>query len=454
VAARPSRNADAPPIEAALAWLRTFTDFEQTLAPDVRRTFDLGRPRRLLAAIGDPHLGRPQIHVTGTKGKGSVALFADAILRAHGVATFRFTSPHVERLNERVAIAGADVTDAALAAAIESLRPEVLAMASDPPTFFEIVTAAGFRIAHDRAVDADVVEVGLGGRLDATNVIAPTVSVITSIGLDHTRILGRTRDKIAAEKAGIIKPRTPVLTGLGPGDPGFDVILARARELEAPIVHRDGGLDAGDVAFARGDDGRPGVRFDGAIDGLRIRGGFAPGGGRPQATNAILAIGAAARTLAALHRALDLPAALGGLAAATLPARAELFGSRTQVLIDGAHTGPSCAALAELAAWCFAGRRVVLLGGMTADRSARALFSPFRRLVSHAVFAPIRSPRTADPETCAREWRKLGGEGSAAGDAEAALERALRAAGDGGAVVAAGSFYLAGELRPLARRLA
>src|SRR5262249_27254582 len=155
---------------------------------------------KLLSKIGEPHLGRPQIHVTGTKGKGSVVLFADAILRAHGLSTFRYMSPHVERLNERIAIDGADVPDARLAAAIESLRPAIDSM-DEPPTFFEAITAIGFWVARESRVDADVLEVGLGGRLDATNVVDPAVCVITSIGLDHTRILGRTREKIAAEKA-------------------------------------------------------------------------------------------------------------------------------------------------------------------------------------------------------------------------------------------------------------
>ena len=454
---RSLRSPEPSPIAAALAYLGTFVDWEQAPARNAPAVFDLGRITRLLERLGNPHRGRPAIHVTGTKGKGSVVHFADAILRAHGLRPFRFVSPHVEKLNERIAIGGADLTDDQLAALVESIRPAVDALVlespQDAPTFFEFMTAAGFWAARQSGADADVVEVGLGGRLDSTNVIDPEVSVITSIDLDHTRVLGTTHDAIAAEKAGIIKAGRPVLVGLRPGDPGFDAILARARAVGAPMSHIGAGIDVAPAAFAATRAGWPGVRFSGSIGAIQIADAVVPGGGVHQAGNAILAIGAAARILAAHGKPLDVPAALEAIETTVIPARAEPFGSRVRVVLDGAHTAQSCAALAELARWFLSGRRVVLLGGLTSERSARALFAPFRSLADRAVFAPIPSPRSADPADAAREWRELGGSAETAATATAALDLALRAAGREGGVVVAGSFYLAGELRPLLRQL-
>jgi dihydrofolate synthase / folylpolyglutamate synthase len=445
------------PLDDALDYLKTFTDWEQKLPPDASKSFDLARVARLLAKLGDPHLGRAQIHVTGTKGKGSVVHFADAVLRAHGVRTFRFVSPHVERINERIAIDGADLSDERFAAAVLAVRPAIDALAretpDDPPTFFEVLTAAGFAAAREARVDADVLEVGLGGRLDATNVVDPTVCVITSIDLDHVRILGDTRDKIAAEKAGIVKPGRPVLAGLRTGDEGLEVILARARSQKAPISHVGAGIEVATRGFAKLATGRPGVRFGGAVDGIVLDSATAPGGVH-QAANAVLAIGAAAKVLDALGRPLDLARATGAIEAASLPARAEAFQTwGPEVLLDGAHTSRSCEALAELATWWSEGRRVVLLGGLTADRSPREVFMPFRLLCERAVFTPIPSPRSAAPEAVAREWSALGGVAETRPTARQGLNAAMRMAGPRGAVVTAGSFYLAGEIRPILRAL-
>jgi dihydrofolate synthase / folylpolyglutamate synthase len=284
-------------------------------------------------------------------------------------------------------------------------------------------------------------------------VIDATVAVITSIDLDHTKVLGDTREKIAAEKAGIIKPRKPVLTGLEPGSPGFRVIQERALAQDAPLAHVGGGIEVETRGFARGAGGRPGVRFGGRVGRVAVQDAVAPGGGLPQATNAMLALGAAERVLDALGRRLDVARALAAIEAAPLPARAEAFGTRVTVLLDGAHTAGSCASLADLAAWFFQGRRTVLLAGLTADRSPRPLFAPFRKIARHAVFAPIRSPRSADPARLAEAWRAAEGTAEAASGGGDALELALRAAGPGGAIVTAGSFYLAGEIRPALRRL-
>jgi dihydrofolate synthase/folylpolyglutamate synthase len=193
------------------------------------------------------------------------------------------------------------------------------------------------------------------------------------------------------------------------------------------------------------------VRFDGGMRGIRLRDVFVPGGGLHQARNAVLSLAAASEALAALGQDLDLERARSALETTELPARAEVFGSRPPVLIDGAHTGRSCAALAELVRFVFGGRRIVLVAGLTKERSVRALFSSFLKLAERAVFAPLKSPRSADASEAAAAWRALGGVAQSAPSAQDALGAALSAAGPEGAVVVAGSFYLAGELRSALR---
>ena len=206
--------------------------------------FDLTPIRRLLTRVGDPQTQLSIVHVAGSKGKGSTALLTEAVLRAAGERVGTFTSPHLSRWTERFRIDGREVDGSALAAVLERLRPQVVASCDeDParaPTFFDVTTAAAFLLFAEARLDRVVLEVGLGGRLDSTNVVDPAVACVTTIELEHTDQLGDTLAAIAAEKAGIVKPGRPVVVGaLAPEAEA--VVLARARAVGAParVLGRD-----------------------------------------------------------------------------------------------------------------------------------------------------------------------------------------------------------------------
>ncbi len=208
--------------------------------------FGLENIRAILAALGHPERAYPSVHIAGTNGKGSVTALVDAILRAAGYRSGRYTSPHLIDLSERFAVNGVPASPDQLREAAERFRDAVLALQAGGalpvhPTFFEATTAVAFEIFRRAAVDIAVCEVGLGGRLDATNVLLPRVTAITSIGLDHEQYLGTTLAAVAAEKAGIIKPEVPVVVGrIGPE--ARTVIARIAGEQRAPIVDASDGV--------------------------------------------------------------------------------------------------------------------------------------------------------------------------------------------------------------------
>lgn len=433
---------DEAELARALEYLASFTDWEQ-LKPSLTKPFPFGLERMLALAraLEHPERKRPAIHVTGTKGKSSTSCFAAAILGAHGIRAFRYISPHVERVTERLSIDGQDSTGTEFAALADQLRPHVEHVRSAAPdmvpTFFEALTAMGF--LHALGADASVLEVGLGGRLDATNVLVPTVTVITSIGLDHTQILGTTHDAVAFEKAGIVKRGVPLLLGLHPGEPGFATIAGRAVELGAPLLHagRDFMVHRTRLVL---DGGSPRLLVEGVAAGLELRNLVLPLGSRHQALNALLALAAAALLLKRMGRAFDVDKAREALALARLPARAEWFPGAPPVLLDGAHTQESVAGVFDLAQQLAAGRPVHALIGLTLERDPAAVFAPL------AAAASITTTRVPGPRgLSAADLAK-----ALDGDAQEAPLEALavaRTKARGGVLLVTGSLYLAGELR-------
>src|SRR5215468_4841731 len=220
----------------AEAWLDGLINLERVAGPQGLR-LSLAPVTALLMRLGEPQRRLRVLHVAGSKGKGSTALLAEAVLRAAGLSTGTFTSPHLERWTERFRIDGREVEGDALAAALAPLRPHVDALRAgpEPPSFFDVTSAAAFSLFADAAVDVAIVEVGLGGRLDSTNVVAPAVCCITSIELEHTDLLGDTLAAIAAEKAGILKPGVPAVCGDLPGE-ALVVVERRAAELGCTLA--------------------------------------------------------------------------------------------------------------------------------------------------------------------------------------------------------------------------
>lgn len=437
--------------EAALGYLFSATDYEKMQRVRYNAdTFSLDRMRRLLDALGSPERGLRSVHVAGTKGKGSTAAMVHAVACAHGLKAGLYTSPHLEDIRERIRVGGADISREDLAGLIEFARPHVERMraAGDAPTFFEIFTALGFLHFAHAGVDLAVAEVGLGGRLDATNVLAPDVAVITAVSLDHTAQLGPTLGAIAAEKAGIVKRGVPVVSQPQPLE-AMRAIRDACREAEAPLV-----LVGRDVTYTwdpAQEGGRPGIRLvvrtpDATYDGL-----FVPLMGEHQAVNAATAIAAAERA-GPLRGRLSPDAVREALRKVRWPGRMEHVPGPPETVLDGAHNGASMACLAAGLARHFPGRRRVVVFGSAADKDIDGMLAVLAEEMPGAavVFTRSHNPRAADPAELAARFAALGGRGAEpAADVPAAMKAAARQAGPDGLVVVCGSLYLAGEVRGL-----
>jgi dihydrofolate synthase/folylpolyglutamate synthase len=358
--------------------------------------FGLENMRAITAALGRPEQAFRSIHVAGTNGKGSVTAMVDAALAAAGVRTGRYTSPHLLDLSERFAIGGIPVSQVELAGALSTVRTAVERLRADAvlhvhPTFFEVTTAVAFELFRRRGVDVAVCEVGLGGRLDATNVLSPMACAITSIGFDHQQYLGRTLADIAAEKAGIIKPATPVVLGPVPVD-AADVISRRAQELSAPLLRALDGVSLGN--FTESPDGRQ--RFPlrtPAHDYETVTLALA---GRHQIQNAIVAV----RLLELLADA-GLRVAPGAIASGLADVHWEgrlqriRIDADREILLDAAHNEQGAAALADYLAAHPPARPLVF--AVMRDKDIEAIVRTLAPRVSSVVVTKAANPRSADP---------------------------------------------------------
>ena len=392
--------------------------------------------RRLLEALGSPERRFRAVHVAGTNGKGSVCALVERVLRAAGLSTGLFTSPHLVDFRERIRIGGRWASEAELEARLEHIQGLA---AGRGRTFFEVTTALGFDRFAAHAVEWPVVEVGLGGRLDCTNVITPEVAVITGVGLDHTEILGDTLEAVAREKAGIVKPGVPVISGAA-GAPAA-VIEEVAREKGSPLV-----AAAARVKLRECRVGPGGTRFEAEAApwgtlalslGLR---------GRLQLENAQVAI-AALSVLA--ERGLEIPAGAvrEGIAAAAWPGRLEPCPTEPRLWWDGAHNPQGAERLAR--AWVedlgFEPPEAVVLA-VSRDKDATAMLRPLAGLAPRArlVVTRTRSERALEPAALRERAAELGWPAEGESDVARALERALGRAGRG-KVLLAGSLFAVGE---------
>ncbi len=459
---------------SALDWLMRQINYERTTAvPYQTAAFKLDRMRRLLSLVGDPHLGLRAVHIAGTKGKGSTAAMVAAVLQAAGMRTGLYTSPHLEAIEERIAIDGMRCAQEEFAALAAELEGAVAKLPSDPatpeltePTFFEITTAMAFLHFAKRRVDAAVLEVGLGGRLDSTNVCHPSVSVITSISFDHTRQLGHTLAAIAGEKAGIIKRGVPLVSGVVRDEPR-EVIRRVAADSAAPLFERGSAYDF-TMLPEQGDKHQGRERFDfrEPAVGERTSGGSWQLAdvklgmlGKHQVANAAAAI-ATVRRLVEQGWSIEEAALRRGLAAARCPARIEVVGEQPTVLLDVAHNVASIAALLEVLREQFPRGRRVLVFASSKDKDTagmlRLLVPEFDRII---LTRYIHNPRAVEPERLIELAKEVAAELSAdeqrtaeiadAPTPKAAWDLAQRATGRDDLICITGSFFLAAELRPL-----
>jgi dihydrofolate synthase/folylpolyglutamate synthase len=446
VPAAPRDRRIRTPDEAA-AWLTGLINVEKR--PDFSyRRFSLAPIRALLSRLGDPARGMSILHVAGSKGKGSTSLLAEAVLRAGGFSTGVFTSPHLERWTERFRIDGEEVDGARLSDAVEELRPHVEALRAEgadrAPTFFDATTAAALLLFRGAGVDHVVLEVGLGGRLDSTNVCAPRVTSITSIELEHADRLGNTLAAIAGEKAGIVKAGVPCVVGALPEE-ALRVVHEVAAERRAPItlLGREIRLDATPTgplgSRIRVRDGPLDVELD-----LPLAGSAAP-------MNAALAI-------ACVRRLTDAPPgeaaswAEHGLSAAVLPARVEIVERDPLVIVDSAHTGASGRVLAQVLGGL--GRPLDLVLSISAGKDVSALLAALLPLARRATLTRAEPARSLDPVEIARAAREVAPalELRVVPNPQLAVRAAREAVSAGDALCATGSVYLAGIARGILRR--
>ena len=408
--------------------------------------FNLENITVLMERLGRPDRTYPIVHIAGTNGKGSTAAFLESILRAAGFRTGLNTSPHLERINERIRTNGEEVSDQIFAKTftrVQEVIEELLAAGrlQAHPTYFECVTALAFEVFARERVEFAVVEVGLGGRLDATNIVRPQVSVITRIDFDHENYLGHSLEEIAREKAGIVKAGVPVATA--PQLPEVrEVLRGKARELDATIVDTGEDFDL-EREIAEAGCARALARARARGEAVRLAPGLP---GRFQLENALNAA-ATARLLQARGYRITNQNIEQGIRSAEWPGRLERLQAGPDVYLDGAHNPGAARELAQFLEENFASRRVYLIFGAMRDKSVDEMTGILFPLASEVILTQPGTPRAVS----ANQLADLAGHHAARytviRDAEEALESALAKARSDDAVFVTGSLYLVGQLR-------
>ncbi len=427
--------------DEALDWLYNVRRFgpERTLGPT----------RRILELLGNPHESFSSIHVGGSNAKGSTSAMTASILAAGGIRVGLFTSPHLEDFRERVRVDGEYIPREDVARILSTIRPlfEEMLDESMPLRFFDIVTAMAFQYFREMGVEIAVLEVGLGGRLDATNVVDPLVSVITNIGYEHTNILGETLVEIAGEKAGIIKPGRVLVTATRDSDV-FRVFEERAEELAAEVVHV-----GYDTSYTRTGSSLTGQTFD--LHSLNEYTGLCiPLLGEHQLLNAATAV-AAVESLGRYGVTVPGEAIRRGLADVEWPARLEIVMEKPMVVLDCAKDAEATEAVKKSIMEDMKPRRIIAVVSMSSDKKIPGMIDSVAAvaerfiITTHSVMG-----RAADPGRIAAEVERNGRPYEIIEDEESAFTRALELADDEDMVLVIGSVFLAGSARAFFREAA
>ncbi len=465
---------DANSLSDALSFLYDRIDYERNAAVPARsQGLHLDRMRELLQRLGNPHHRLNVVHVAGTKGKGSTASMIASVLVQSDFRVGLYTSPHLQRLEERFVVNGQRCTQQQLIDLIEYVRPAIVELDRERAandlglTFFEITTAMALAHFDLEAVEIAVLEVGMGGRLDSTNVCEPLVSVITNISLDHTRQLGNTLESIATEKAGIIKPSVPVVSGVVPAEPRR--VIARVAvtqnsplfsldrdfhfDFTPPVATNSQVMPQGSLIYCENNVGAASPTSQDRRLSLAL--GLL---GRHQAANAAVAVATISR-LQALGWAIPTEAIAQGIAVVECPARIEIVAKRPWVVLDTAHNTASIEALIAVLNESFIAQRRVLIFAATRDKDALGMLRLLRPQFDSIILTRYHdNPRAVLPSDLLELVKRL--------DAEAATDQssvsifndpisawqACRAMVDTDSLVCiTGSFFLAAEIRDALR---
>jgi dihydrofolate synthase/folylpolyglutamate synthase len=432
----------------AIDYLSSFTNWERTAAQAFAAVnFDLRRVHSFLARLGDPHRGRRTVQIAGSKGKGSIAAMTAAILTeanpSGGVGLY--TSPHLHTFCERIAVDGRPIAQVDFASALGGLVPAATAENADGRfgqlTTFELLTALAFLYFRERGVGWQVLEVGMGGRRDATSVVeGKDVAVVGAISLEHTAILGDTVEEIAAEKAAIIRPACPVVMAPQPSQGAAAVIRRQARDASAPLV---------DVAESYSwrrldwDLSGQGLRLDGPRGPREL---WLPLLGAHQLENAATAVAVIDVLLEGGTRVSEAAIATG-LRQVRWPGRMEVLRERPLVVADGAHNGDSARRLREALNDYFRFRRLILVSGVSQDKTVDDMARELAPLAALVIATNSRHPRAGDPTEVARAYADAGAATEIAPSVAAGVERALAVAAPEDLVCVVGSLFVAAEAR-------
>ena len=420
----------------ALDYVLSFADFERWPGAGYAERWDLRRMEELLVRLGSPHLSRRTIHIAGSKGKGSTAAMIASALSAAGFQTGLYTSPHLHTIRERIRVDDQLITEQEFADIVAEIKPNVEATnqgAYGELSTFEILTALAFCHFEKFGADFQVLETGLGGRLDATNVTLPEVCVLTSISLDHTAVLGGTISEIAGEKAGIIKSGVTVISS--PQVPEAEEVIrgvcvkedARLVSVGKDVTWMGRGSTLGEQSFK--------------VKGLK---------GEYELTIPLLGehqLENAATAVAALEAAvIDEKNIISGLANTSWGGRLEILQEEPLLLADGAHNGDSAQRLVDSLKRYFQFERAILIIGTSADKNSGAMISEFAPFFDRVITTTSQHPRATDSGKLAAEFARHGVEAQSVRSVKHAISEALAQAGKSDLICATGSLFLVAEV--------
>jgi len=433
----------------AIDYINSYTAYEKIGMPHDPAFYDLRRVDELLSLLGDPHRKAGSVHITGTNGKGSVAVMLASALTAAGYSTGLYTSPHLHSWRERIRVDGEPISEAELAHLVADLRPRVEAVNQRANygqlTTFEFLTCMAFACFGQKGVKFQVLEVGMGGKFDATSVITPLVAIITTIGLDHTDVLGSTVAEIAAEKCGIIKPGITVVISPQPPE-AAEVIRQTCAERGAELITV--GKDVSWRSLSSDLDGQR-LRVKGRKGSYELS---IPILGEHQLVNAATAV-ATLEVLA--DKGFDIPAEsiARGFAKVEWPGRFQVLRRNPPVVVDGAHNIDAARSLKKALRQYFDFERGILVMGASDDKNIAGVVAELVPIFDRVIVTRSRHPRAMAPAPLAAEFARHGLKALIAEDVPSALSQALAMAGEKELVCLAGSLFIVGEALEAAAKI-
>jgi dihydrofolate synthase/folylpolyglutamate synthase len=433
--------------QQAIDYLFKRTDYEkeENLRYNIT-TFSLERMEKLLSFLGNPHVKIPTVHIAGTKGKGSTATMLAKMLEANGYNVGLYTSPHVLHLHERITVNSEMISDSEMRGLLNRVYAPVEKLSkTDPPTFFEIMTALAFMYFVDKAVDIAVIETGLGGRLDSTNVIKPQLIGITSLSIDHQQQLGDTIDRIAEEKAGVLKQGVPTIT-VQQEPAAMNVLRSCATALKVPLSVTGSDIDFSH-RFETSREHGPHTRICLTTPTSRFEHLRVPLHGKHQAINCGLAL-AMLDKLKSIGYKIDNDKASEGLQKVSLPGRMEMISNDPRVMIDAAHNAASIRALIHAIGQNIPYDSMVVIFGCNNDKDVMGMLQELQYGADKVIFTRSNSAKAVSPEDLAEMYTELCGKMcQSAASLGQALQLAKSAVSKEDLICITGSFYLIGQAK-------